>query len=65
MSEKSPERNGVEHWESVHKCPRCGYELNLEDIDLRGATTGIAACPKCEWEGQINLQIVLGKTPQE
>jgi hypothetical protein len=45
-------------WESVHKCPRCNYELNLEEIDLKGATTGMAVCPKCGWEGQINLQIV-------
>lgn len=57
MDSKQEDRS-VTLWESVHVCPKCDYELNLEDIDLRGATRGIAACPKCEWEGQINLQIV-------
>lgn len=55
---------GSDTWESVHKCPRCDFELNVEDIDLKGATTGIAACPKCGWEGQVNLQIVPGKDPE-
>lgn len=63
----SPKREDstVTLWESVHVCQRCDYELNLEEIDLRGATTGIAACPKCGWEGQINLQIVPGRKPQK
>ncbi len=52
-------------WESVHKCPSCDYELNLEKIDFRGATTGIATCPRCEWEGQINVQIVLSEPSED
>lgn len=63
MGQKSPDADEKEQWESVHKCPSCDYELNIEDIDLRGATTGIAACPRCGWEGQINLQIVFVKRP--
>lgn len=57
-------REGIE-WESVHKCPNCGYELNLAKLDLHETTTGIVSCPSCQWIGQINLQIVPGRPPAE
>ena len=44
-------------WESVHICPRCGHALNLEDIDLRTITTGIVECPKCHWEGPVEIRV--------
>jgi ssDNA-binding Zn-finger/Zn-ribbon topoisomerase 1 len=55
------EQDERSEWESVHKCPKCGYELNLAKLDLGETTTGIATCPRCEWAGQINLQIVPGQ----
>ncbi len=58
MRPKPEDNNATTQWESVHKCPKCGYELNLEKLDLQEATTGLATCPRCEWSGQINLQIV-------
>jgi hypothetical protein len=48
------------HWESVHVCPKCGYKLNLSDIDLKGITTGIVPCPDCGRSGPIHIQIVDG-----
>jgi hypothetical protein len=48
------------HWESVHICPKCGYKLNLSDIDLKGITTGIVSCPDCGRSGPIDIQIVDG-----
>ena len=45
-------------WESVHVCPKCAFILNLSQIDLRTVTTGIGECPRCEWVGPIEIQIV-------
>ena len=50
--------NGIRQLESVHVCPRCGHILNLDQIDLRAITTGIVACPKCDWEGSIEIQVI-------
>lgn len=47
----------VAQWESVHICPRCGHILRLEDVDLRTITTGIVECPKCLWEGPVEIQV--------
>lgn len=46
------------HWESAHLCPGCGFVINLAEIDLRAITTGILLCSRCEWSGQIEIQIV-------
>ena len=52
------------HWESVHICPRCGHILNLAEIDLKTITTGIVACPQCDWEGPVEIQVAhLGGNP--
>jgi predicted RNA-binding Zn-ribbon protein involved in translation (DUF1610 family) len=55
----SPSNKPVDdaNWESVHICPRCGHILNLDQIDLRAITTGIVQCPKCDWEGPIEIQV--------
>jgi uncharacterized paraquat-inducible protein A len=58
MSPYTPETNEKRYWESVHKCAKCGYEHNLAKLDLHETTSGIAKCPRCEWSGQIDLQIV-------
>jgi len=63
----SPESSGEserKHWESVHTCPNCGYVINLENIDLRTMTTGIISCPKCDWSGSIEIEII-EKRPTE
>jgi hypothetical protein len=65
MSSHTPAPNEERHWESVHKCSKCGYEHNLEKLDLDETTTGIATCPRCEWSGQIDLQIVPGQRLDE
>lgn len=55
----------TESWASVHKCPACGTEVSLAEMDLQEATTGIVPCsnPECGWSGQINLQIVARADP--
>jgi hypothetical protein len=64
MSLQSPDTNGKK-WESAHRCPQCGYVLNLEEIDLRAITTGIITGPKCDWSGQVSIEIVEGENPAE
>lgn len=65
MEPQSPNTNEQAAWESVHKCPKCAFELNLEKLDLDETTTGIARCPRCGWAGQIDLQIVPGQSSAE
>jgi ribosomal protein L37AE/L43A len=57
MNLPSDKPTGETQWESVHICPRCGHILSLEDIDLKTITTGIVECPKCQWEGPIEIQV--------
>jgi hypothetical protein len=65
MSPHTPEPSVRSEWESVHKCPKCGFELNLEKLDLDETTTGIVTCPRCGRAGRINLQIVSAQDPAE
>jgi predicted RNA-binding Zn-ribbon protein involved in translation (DUF1610 family) len=65
MSLGPPENSGVEQWESVHRCPKCGHVVNMADIDLRAISTGIIACPKCDWSGPVTIEIVEGEKPSE
>jgi len=44
--------------QSVHTCPQCGFSINLKNIGLREGATGIVTCPKCEWTGPVEIQIV-------
>ena len=46
------------NWESVHICPKCGQVINLAEIDLKTITTGIVECPRCEWIGPIEIEII-------
>jgi transcription elongation factor Elf1 len=47
-----------QHWESVHVCPHCGHVINLAELDLKAITTGIVSCPRCDWSGQIEIQVI-------
>jgi predicted RNA-binding Zn-ribbon protein involved in translation (DUF1610 family) len=38
---------------SVHVCPQCGFAINLKELGLRGGTTGLVTCPKCDWSGPV------------
>jgi hypothetical protein len=38
---------------SVHLCPQCGFSINLEEIGLRAATTGLVTCPTCDSSGPV------------
>lgn len=70
MTKKDSQTENGATWESVHICPNCEYVINLADMDLRTITTGIVSCPRCEWAGKVEIQIVGGggsvpKTPDQ
>jgi len=65
MSQPPPQSNGPKHWESVHRCPKCGHLINLDTIDLPEIATGIVTCPKCEWSGAISIEIAEAEKPAE
>ncbi len=58
IAKPTPELSGHRRWDCVHQCPQCGHIINLGDLDLKAATSGIAACLNCTWTGQIEIQIV-------
>ena len=41
----------------VHVCNHCGSAFRREELEGRPHTTGIFACPKCGFEGPLNLEI--------
>jgi len=43
---------------SAHVCPQCGFSIDLKDLGLRVAATGLVACPKCDWSGPIIIGII-------
>lgn len=43
---------------SAHVCPQCQFAINLKDIGLREGATGLISCPKCDWSGPVEIQIV-------
>jgi predicted RNA-binding Zn-ribbon protein involved in translation (DUF1610 family) len=65
MSLEPSESRGAKHWESVHRCPKCGHVVNLAEIDLRAISTGIIACPKCEFSGPVYIEIVDSSAPAD
>ena len=58
MSPQSRNPETEKRLESAHVCPKCGFVLNLAEIDLKAATIGIVICPRCELSGPIEIQIV-------
>ena len=55
------QRDNNQQWRSATVCPKCRYVLDLEEIDLKAITTGMATCPRCGWSGYIDIQIVEGE----
>jgi hypothetical protein len=45
-------------WEHVHVCAKCGNMLHPDEIELGSIVLGVITCPRCEWSGPINLQII-------
>ena len=45
-------------WESAHVCSQCGFSMDLAELGLRGITTGLVTCPKCDWSGSIEIRIL-------
>lgn len=41
----------------VHVCVQCGSAIRREQLEGRAHTTGIFPCPKCGFEGPLNLEI--------
>lgn len=64
MSRQPPATNVQKQWESVHKCPKCGYAMNLDKMDLRAIATGIITCPKCEWSGPVAIDVMEEGKPE-
>jgi ssDNA-binding Zn-finger/Zn-ribbon topoisomerase 1 len=58
------DKENKRQWESAHVCPQCGFPIDLKDIGLTEATTGLITCPKCDWSGQIAIEII-EKKPNE
>jgi transcription elongation factor Elf1 len=64
MDGQPTDTSAIKQWEAVHKCPRCFSALKLADIDLKAVTTGIVACPNCDWSGPIEIQIIERAKPE-
>jgi hypothetical protein len=58
MEAQQPDEHRKKAKASVHLCPRCGFSIDLKDIGLRGAATGLITCPKCDWTAPVEIQIV-------
>jgi ribosomal protein L37AE/L43A len=58
MEAERPNKWEAKQWESAHVCPQCGLPVHLRNIGLTEATTGLITCRKCEWSGQITIEII-------
>jgi len=52
------EGNLPRRWESAHVCPQCGFLMALAELGLRGSTTGLVTCPKCDLSGPIEIRVI-------
>ena len=43
---------------SVHVCPQFGFAVPLQDLGLKGGTTGLVTCPRCDRFGPVEIQII-------
>ena len=41
----------------VHVCVHCGSAIRREELEGRAHAIGIFTCPKCGFEGPLNLEI--------
>jgi predicted RNA-binding Zn-ribbon protein involved in translation (DUF1610 family) len=64
MANQLPNTN-ERKWDSVHICPKCGHVVKLSEFDLRVISTGMIACPNCEWSGPVHIEIVERESPPE
>jgi predicted Zn finger-like uncharacterized protein len=58
MEAQQPSKDEKKLKASAHVCPQCEFRINLKKLGLRGGTTGLVTCPKCDWSGPINIVIV-------
>ena len=61
---QQPDKDKRKQWESAHVCPQCEFPIELRNIGLAETTTGLITCPKCDWSGQIAIEII-EKKPRE
>ena len=64
MDAQQRDTSVIKRWDAAHKCPRCCHALRLADFDLKAVTTGIVACPNCDWSGPIEIQIIERGKPE-
>lgn len=64
MDAQQIDTSAIKRWDAAHECARCCHALRLADMDLRAVTTGIVACPNCDWSGQIEIQIIERGKPE-
>ncbi len=57
MSNQLTEDSEQQGLESVHRCPKCGYTVNLGETDLSVIGTGMISCPSCDWFGPVRIKI--------
>ena len=41
----------------VHVCTHCGHPIRREEVDSRQVASGIFHCPKCDFDGPLNVEI--------
>jgi len=58
MEAEPRDKNERKEWKSAHVCSQCGFPIDLKNVGLVEATTGFITCPKCDWSGQIGIEIV-------
>jgi len=58
MNHQHPESEKRKPLQSAHVCPQCGFSIDLKHLGLRGGSTGLITCPKCERSGPVEIQIV-------
>jgi predicted RNA-binding Zn-ribbon protein involved in translation (DUF1610 family) len=58
MTNQPADDNNHKEWQSVHKCPKCGHVVNLDETDLQVISTGMISCPTCGWFGPVRIKIM-------
>jgi predicted RNA-binding Zn-ribbon protein involved in translation (DUF1610 family) len=58
MTNQPTKDEGRRELESVHKCPKCGHLINLDETDLRVISTGMISCQNCKWLGPVRITIM-------
>jgi hypothetical protein len=57
-SEGTYNPGGAQAWESAHVCPKCDFAIALSTLEMGAVTTGLVTCPRCDWEGRIEIEVV-------